>query len=65
MHLNQEINVYTYMHISENDMRSVRFSSQEEKELFHATDISVKGLGPKTAMNMLAKDGYETIVAGD
>lgn len=58
--LNQEIKVYTYLHISENDMRLFGFESQEEKDLFLRL-ITVKGLGPKTAMNMLSKAGYDSI----
>ena len=59
--LNQEIRIYTYMHMTENDISLFGFSSQEEKELFLRL-ISVKGLGPKTAMNMLASAGYENII---
>lgn len=59
--LNQEIRVYTYMHITENDMSLFGFSSIDEKNLFLKL-ISVKGLGPKTAMNMLSKSGYSKIV---
>ncbi|MCR4950816.1 MAG: Holliday junction branch migration protein RuvA [Solobacterium sp.] len=59
--LNQEIRVHTYMHITENDIALYGFASQEEKELFMRL-ISVKGLGPKTAMNMLAAAGYENII---
>lgn len=61
VHLNEEIRIYTYLSISENDMRLYGFSSQEEKQLFLKL-ISVKGLGPKTAMTMLAKKGYAEIV---
>ena len=39
------------MHFTENDTSLFGFESQEEKELFLRL-ISVKGLGPKTAMNM-------------
>lgn len=60
--LNQEVRIYTYMHISENDVSLYGFSSQEEKELFMRL-ISVKGLGPRTAMNMLTKAGYEVIIS--
>lgn len=59
--LNQEITVHTYMHISENDVSLFGFESTEEKDLFMRL-ISVKGLGPKTAMNMLAKAGYDEII---
>lgn len=60
--LHQDISVYTYMHISENDVSLFGFESMEEKELFTRL-ISVKGLGPKTAMNMLIKAGYDEIIA--
>lgn len=59
--LNSEISVYTYMHVTENDVALFGFESQEEKELFLRL-ISVKGLGPKTAMNMLAHSGYSNVV---
>lgn len=59
--LNQQIRIYTYMHISENDMALYGFESDEEKQLFLRL-ISVKGLGPKTAMNMLAKAGSNSII---
>lgn len=60
--LNQEIRVHTYLHITENDMSLFGFSGADEKELFLRL-ISVKGLGPKTAMGMLAKAGYKAIVS--
>lgn len=59
--LQQEISVHTYMHISENDVSLYGFESMEEKDLFMRL-ISVKGLGPKTAINMLTKAGYEAII---
>lgn len=61
IHLNDEIKVYTYMHFTENETSLFGFASQEEKDLFLRL-ISVKGLGPKTAMNMLAKAGYDAII---
>ena len=59
--LNKEIRIYTYMHITENEMSLFGFSSQDEKNLFLKL-ISVKGLGPKTAMNMLSKSGLNKII---
>lgn len=59
--LNAEVVIYTYLHIFEGGMNLYGFSSQREKDLFLRL-ISVKGLGPKTAMNMLAKAGYEAII---
>ncbi|MEE8807054.1 MAG: Holliday junction branch migration protein RuvA [Lactimicrobium sp.] len=62
VHVGQRVKVYTYLHISENDMRLFGFSAQEEKQLFLRL-ISVKGLGPKTAMNILSRDKYEKTIA--
>ena len=59
--LNEEIQVYTYMHITENDVALYGFESRDEQDLFMRL-ISVKGLGPKTAMNMLTAKGYNEIV---
>lgn len=59
--LQQEISVHTYMHLTENDVSLYGFEFMEEKELFQRL-ISVKGLGPRTAMNMLTAAGYEAIV---
>jgi Holliday junction DNA helicase RuvA len=61
VHLNEEIMVFTYMHFSENEVSLFGFASQEEKDLFMRL-ISVKGLGPKTAMNMLSKAGTQTVI---
>lgn len=60
--LNQEVRIYTYLHITDNDMSLFGFESEAEKELFTRL-ISVKGLGPKTAMSMLTSAGYQNIVS--
>lgn len=60
--LNQEVKIHTYMHITENDMSLFGFESDNEKQLFLRL-ISVKGLGPKTAMNMLVKTDSNRIIA--
>ena len=44
---------YTYNYINENENSLYGFISMDEKELFLKL-INVKGLGPKTAMPMLA-----------
>ena len=54
LRLHQEVQIYTYMHISENDVALYGFESMEERDLFLRL-ISVKGLGPRTALNMLSK----------
>lgn len=59
--LNKEIQVFTYLHIFEGGMNLYGFESMQEKELFLKL-ISVKGLGPKTAMNLLSKAGTDSII---
>ena len=59
--LNQEIRVYTYQHVREDEISLFGFSSMEEQDLFIKL-ISVKGVGPKTAMNILAASGYAQMV---
>ena len=61
IHLNEEVRIYTYMHISENDIGLYGFESSEEKNLFLKL-ITVKGLGPKTAMNMLAAASTDKLI---
>ena len=60
--LNQEVRIYTYMHVSENDIGLYGFSSLEEQDLFTRL-IGVKGLGPKTAMGMLTKSSLNNIIS--
>jgi Holliday junction DNA helicase RuvA len=60
--LNQEVRIYTYMHITENDIALYGFRSQEEQDLFIRL-IGVKGLGPKTALNMLTRSSMDNIIA--
>ena len=59
--LDEETIIYTYQNVSENDMSLFGFKSLDEYNLFIKL-ISVKGLGPKMASNMLAIAEYETII---
>lgn len=51
--LEKEYTIYTYSHIREDEYTLYGFKTKEEKELFLKL-ISVKGLGPKMALPMLA-----------
>lgn len=51
--LNTEVILYTYQHVREDAITLFGFTSMEEHDLFLQL-ISVKGVGPKTALNMLA-----------
>lgn len=61
IHTGDAVRIFTYLHIAENDMKLFGFSTLSEKQLFLKL-ISVKGLGPKTAMGMLARADYDRIV---
>ena len=50
---NVEVTVYLYQHIREDEMTLFGFKSQDEKDLFLKL-ISVKGLGPKMALPIIA-----------
>ena len=59
--INKEYTVYTYTHIREDEYSLYGFKTIEEKELFLKL-ISVKGLGPKMALPILATGSIEGIV---
>lgn len=59
--LNEDIRIYTYLHITENDVSLFGFESLQEQDLFLRL-ISVKGLGPKTAMSMLSKASVSRLI---
>ncbi len=52
-HLNEEVLVYTYNVVREDENYLVGFKSKEEKDVFLSL-IKVKGLGPKTVINALS-----------
>lgn len=51
--MNNEYTIYTYANVREDEYTLYGFKTKEEKELFLKL-ISVKGLGPKMALPMLA-----------
>ena len=59
--LNKDYTIYTYTHIREEEQSLYGFKDKEEKELFLKL-ISVKGLGPKMALPILATGSIEGIV---
>lgn len=59
--LYQDTHIYTYLKLSENDIALYGFLFKEEKELFLKL-ISVKGIGPKSAIAMLSKADYSNII---
>ena len=59
--IGDEVLIYTYENIREDEQSLFGFLSYDEYELFIKL-ISVKGLGPKTASSMLAKAKVDKIV---
>ena len=58
----QEVFVYTYNVVREDEQYLVAFSTLEEKEVFLSL-IKVKGLGPKTVIGALSATSPEQVVA--
>ncbi len=59
--LNSEVLLYTYQHIREDEISLYGFLTMDELSFFEQL-ISVKGLGPKTALNMLTASSYLKII---
>lgn len=60
--LNSEVILYTYQHVREDAIMLFGFASMEEHDLFMRL-ISVKGVGPKTALAMLAVSSAKEMIA--
>ena len=58
--IDKDYTIYTYSNIREDEYTLYGFKTKEEKELFLKL-ISVKGLGPKMALPMLAKGSINLI----
>ncbi len=58
--MNNQYTIYTYSNIREDEYTLYGFKTKEEKELFLKL-ISVKGLGPKMALPMLATGSISLI----
>lgn len=59
--LGQAVQIYIYEHIREDEDTLYGFLNRPEKDLFTKL-ISVKGLGPKTAMGILRASTYDAII---
>lgn len=60
--LHTEVVLYTYQHVREDAITLFGFTTMEEHDLFLQL-ISVKGVGPKTALNMLGVCPAKNMVA--
>ena len=60
-HLNQDVFLYLYHHIREDNEFLVGFSSKEERSGFRLLQ-NVNGIGPKTALTILSKITYAQLL---
>lgn len=60
-HLHATVTIYTYQHVREDLIELYGFQTKEERELFLRL-ISVKGIGPKGALAVLATGSVVDIV---
>lgn len=56
----EEVSLYTYLKVSENAMELYGFETMEEKAFFSLL-LSVSGVGPKSAVNILSLGSIENI----
>ena len=61
-HEGDEVTIYTYQVIREDEQYLVGFISEQEKAVFTSL-IRVKGLGPKSAINALSATTPEQVIA--
>ena len=59
--IGQEITLYTYHHVREDAQVLFGFESLDELNFFK-TMITVKGVGPKTGLNILARVPYHKVI---
>lgn len=59
--VDEEVEVYVYTHVREEEISLYGFLSREKKNLF-SKFLSVSGVGPKLAMQILNTGGVEKIV---
>ena len=59
--LGKEVTIYTYQNVREDDISLFGFLSLQEYDLFVKL-ISVKGLGPKIASNILSSASVDSII---
>ena len=59
--LGSEVMIFTYQHFRDDGTLLYGFLTKEELDLFEKL-ITVKGLGPKTAMSIISKSTYDKLV---
>ena len=59
--VDEEVKIYTYLHVREDELSLYGFENPEEKKLFLQL-ISVSGVGSKTAIGILSAERMSAII---
>lgn len=59
--IDEDIKVYTYMHVKEDEMSLYGFLTREDKEMYLKL-LTVSGVGPKGALNIISTLGFSTLI---
>ncbi len=59
--LNQEVTIFTYLHVREDEISLYGFLTPKDKDVFLKL-ISVKGIGPKIALNIFRQSNAERLI---
>lgn len=59
---NEESELHIFTHVSERDIRLFGFKNSDDYKIFKML-LAVSGVGPKTAMGIVSKNGYSRIVS--
>lgn len=59
--IGEELRLFTYMNVKEDEISFYGFLKKEDREMFLRL-ISVNGVGPKGALNIISNFGYERLI---
>lgn len=59
--IGEEVRLFTYMNVKEDEISLYGFLVKEDREMFLRL-ISVNGVGPKGALNIISNFGYERLI---
>ena len=59
--IDDDIKVFTYMHVKEDEMSLYGFLTREDKEMFLKL-LTVNGVGPKGALSIISTLGFSTLM---
>ena len=59
--VDDDIKIFTYMHVKEEEMSLYGFITREDREMFLKL-LTVNGVGPKGALNIISNLGFSTLI---